>query len=551
MESWKIRLKEWVEKNGVANRFGDWGKIDELEGLYLYKITEIPPEIGNLVNLTQLGLISGKITEIPPEIGNLVNLTALSLSYNEITEIPPEIENLINLERLDLFENKITELPPEIGNLVNLTKLNLDKNKITELPPEIGNLVNLETIWSKDDNIEFEKFPNETTREFCLRAGYKLPKPKPLKLPKPKDSNYKKAIEFCDFILNNILETEFFYKKEIQLSKNSLGDIQLSNPELQKIQTFILEQQNFKFGNLKNRITKFKNHFQEIVKNKNLEKERETALDFIENGESVDFSNSFPELNLELFQNGVIEIYNRELAKISKFSDEISFFEKLSNEAKLIFETSKYFESEQREALRLQCEDSRVSENFDTIFTEWAIKIEKIETLYFPIIEAYFQDRVSENTVFELFKIFANYRKSIDLFFIEDRISLVQKYDENPKSEYIQKVVTEKELLNHCSNFRDNIYELLEKENNFETKKLLGSQSEIISNGQIETISQISTELNFKDRDKNEFDKLEKMVSEIQVSDTIQYGLELKKLDKSMLNLIFKMKKDLEKKGKV
>ena len=58
-------------------------------------------------------------------------------------------------------------------------------------------------------------------------------------------------------------------------------------------------------------------------------------------------------------------------------------------------------------------------------------------------------------------------------------------------------------------------------------------------------------ELNFKDRDKNEFDKLEKMVSEIQVSDTIQYGLELKKLDKSMLNLIFKMKKDLEKKGKV
>ena len=55
----------------------------------------IPPEIGNLTNLTHLYLRDNQLTGIiPPEIGNLTNLILLSLINNQLTGlIPDEICN--------------------------------------------------------------------------------------------------------------------------------------------------------------------------------------------------------------------------------------------------------------------------------------------------------------------------------------------------------------------------------------------------------------------------------------------------------------------------
>ena len=60
---------------------------------------------------------SGELT-IPPELGNLANLTLLlHLSVNQLSgEIPPELGNLANLR--DLSINQLSgEIPPELGNL--------------------------------------------------------------------------------------------------------------------------------------------------------------------------------------------------------------------------------------------------------------------------------------------------------------------------------------------------------------------------------------------------------------------------------------------------
>ena len=65
----------------------------------------IPPEIGQLTNLTHFYLIDDQVTgEIPLEIGNLMNLEWLRFEGNELTgEIPPEIGNLTNLFFLNLM----------------------------------------------------------------------------------------------------------------------------------------------------------------------------------------------------------------------------------------------------------------------------------------------------------------------------------------------------------------------------------------------------------------------------------------------------------------
>ena len=107
----------------------------------------IPPEIGNLSNLTELRLWNNQLTgSIPSEIGNLTNLTWLYLGNNGLTgEIPESVGDLTSLTTLDLFSNQLTgEIPPEIGNLSNLTKLRLWNNQLTgSIPSEIGNLTNL------------------------------------------------------------------------------------------------------------------------------------------------------------------------------------------------------------------------------------------------------------------------------------------------------------------------------------------------------------------------------------------------------------------------
>ena len=77
------------------------------------QLTELPPEIGRLTNLTELALISNQLAELSPEIGRLTNLTELYLSNNQLTELPPEIGRLTNLTELDLGGNQLP-IPPEI-----------------------------------------------------------------------------------------------------------------------------------------------------------------------------------------------------------------------------------------------------------------------------------------------------------------------------------------------------------------------------------------------------------------------------------------------------
>jgi internalin A len=116
-------------------------------------IKKIPPEIGNLTNLTILSLPNNQITAIPDSISNLINLTCLSLEKNQITAIPDSITSLANLTTLLLDRNQITVIPNSISNLVNLTTLFLYGNQITAIPDAIANLANLTTLYLSDNQI--------------------------------------------------------------------------------------------------------------------------------------------------------------------------------------------------------------------------------------------------------------------------------------------------------------------------------------------------------------------------------------------------------------
>jgi internalin A len=129
--------------------------LHHLSALYLRsnQLSSLPPEIGHLRNLSWLDLRSNQLSNLPSEISQPQNISTLDLRSNQLSNLPPEIGHLHNLFTLYLSDNQLSSLPPEIGNLHNLSTLSLSDNQLSSLPPEIGNLHNLSTLSLSDNQL--------------------------------------------------------------------------------------------------------------------------------------------------------------------------------------------------------------------------------------------------------------------------------------------------------------------------------------------------------------------------------------------------------------
>ena len=120
----------------------------------------IPASLGSLAHLEELSLRHGTNDfrdredeglngAIPPELGDLRNLTRLNLGGHDLTgPIPAALGNLTNLRNLDLGGNGLTgTIPAELGNLAGLRWLSLRGNRLTgPLPAALGRLTGLDGL---------------------------------------------------------------------------------------------------------------------------------------------------------------------------------------------------------------------------------------------------------------------------------------------------------------------------------------------------------------------------------------------------------------------
>ena len=113
-------------------------------------ITVLPESIGNLTQLTTLGVLSCyALTKLPDSIGNLTALTTLELrGCIALETLPDSIEKLTKLTTLTIsICEALKTLPDSIGNLTVLETLDLHGCSALEtLPYSIGNLTVLETL---------------------------------------------------------------------------------------------------------------------------------------------------------------------------------------------------------------------------------------------------------------------------------------------------------------------------------------------------------------------------------------------------------------------
>ncbi|XP_022777096.1 putative leucine-rich repeat receptor-like serine/threonine-protein kinase At2g24130 [Durio zibethinus] len=110
----------------------------------------IPPEIGNLSNITMLNLASNFLNgTIPGEVSLLLHLEQFFLSHNFFSiRIPVALGKLPSLGQLDLSNNKFSgEIPSSLGDLVAIRYLFLNKNLLSgTIPPKLLKCTNLDVL---------------------------------------------------------------------------------------------------------------------------------------------------------------------------------------------------------------------------------------------------------------------------------------------------------------------------------------------------------------------------------------------------------------------
>jgi Leucine-rich repeat (LRR) protein len=143
------KLYGWQDREAMIKHWGEVGtiksfpKLDNLKKLKVLNIQScngLPEDIGNLVNLRKLKVLSGwrfKIQKLPTSIGNLKRLRELNLNDSLGTFVThlPEL-NLIELKNLRLKHSYLTELPPSIAKSEKIKIIDLSWSSQFETLPE-------------------------------------------------------------------------------------------------------------------------------------------------------------------------------------------------------------------------------------------------------------------------------------------------------------------------------------------------------------------------------------------------------------------------------
>lgn len=126
-------------------------------------VEEIPFQLYDLTNLTQLRLTGHHFYTLPTEFSVFLSLRVLNIRQNEIQTIPEEcFPPGSAIEELNLENNHIEAIPMSLTNLSELRLLRLTCNHLTAIPGEIGQLSKLEEAYF--DHNQLKEIPQDIVK---------------------------------------------------------------------------------------------------------------------------------------------------------------------------------------------------------------------------------------------------------------------------------------------------------------------------------------------------------------------------------------------------
>jgi Leucine-rich repeat (LRR) protein len=115
--------------------------------------------LAQLPNLHTINLGRNQLMNLPLEMGNATNLTELWLEDNQFREFPIAVCQLTQLRKLFLSGNQLSVVPPTLSALQALEVLSLDNNEIVEFPTAVFELQSLKQLWLRQN--QMEELPEE------------------------------------------------------------------------------------------------------------------------------------------------------------------------------------------------------------------------------------------------------------------------------------------------------------------------------------------------------------------------------------------------------
>ncbi|MEL7076518.1 MAG: leucine-rich repeat domain-containing protein [Cyanobacteria bacterium J06582_2] len=109
-------VRDWYSLEGDRLQTAISASVKKHDSAYYEALKKIEQAAKNEVEILNLGRM--RLTELPPEIAQLTNLTVLYLDSNSLSSLPPEITQLTNLTVLYLNGNSLSSLP-QIGREQN------------------------------------------------------------------------------------------------------------------------------------------------------------------------------------------------------------------------------------------------------------------------------------------------------------------------------------------------------------------------------------------------------------------------------------------------
>eukprot|EP01126_Amoeba_proteus_P008861 TRINITY_DN13361_c0_g1_i1.p1 TRINITY_DN13361_c0_g1~~TRINITY_DN13361_c0_g1_i1.p1 ORF type:complete len:285 (+),score=44.87 TRINITY_DN13361_c0_g1_i1:132-986(+) len=108
-------------------------------------MSKLPACISKLSRLQYMHLKYNQISEIDPQLGNLVALKEVDLEGNRLSTLPDSFSNLRNLEKIYINRNHLNEIPKCLKEMTGLTELIINHNHLAQID-YLTNLTNLRTL---------------------------------------------------------------------------------------------------------------------------------------------------------------------------------------------------------------------------------------------------------------------------------------------------------------------------------------------------------------------------------------------------------------------
>lgn len=116
------------------------------------RLSELPQELTQLVNLRIVFMSNNQFTVLPEVLGQCAKLEMIGFKSNQIHHVP-DASLPAELRWLILTDNQIVTLPQSLGERPRLQKLALAGNKLTYLPDSMSQLDNLQLLRISANNL--------------------------------------------------------------------------------------------------------------------------------------------------------------------------------------------------------------------------------------------------------------------------------------------------------------------------------------------------------------------------------------------------------------